>query len=106
MDELDRFYKILHEMRNERVERERRERETRQALGEDVYTLFWVWCQAKRHGQDTDNPKVFGQYLKDNEIELTFWQRKHLAEKYFGYKYDWDNTKQKWNISRTTKTGT
>lgn len=103
MDDLDRFYSILREMRNERVERERRERETRQALGEDVYTLFWVWCQAKRHGQDTDNDKVFSQYLKDNNIELSFWQKKYLAEKYFGYRYEWNNEQQKWYIGKVPK---
>lgn len=100
MDELDRFYKILGEMRNERIERERRERETRQALGEDIYTIFWVWCQAKWHGKFTTNIRLFDKYCKDNNIELTFWQRKHLAEKYFGYKYEYDHDKEKWNITR------
>ena len=100
MDDLDRFYSILRDMRNERVERERRERETSKALGEDVYTLFWVWCQAKRHGQDTDNDKVFSQYIKENNIELSFWQKKYLAEKYFGYRYEWQQDKQKWLITK------
>lgn len=100
MDDLDKFYTVLKEMRNQRTAREQRERNNRKVLGEDIYTLFWVWCQAADRGKDIANTALFGQYLKDNKIELTFWQRKHLAEKYFGCRYEWDKSKGKWRVSR------
>lgn len=103
MDELDRFYKELRAEHEWRVNQEWHKRNERQALGEDIYTTFWVWCQSKWHGKFTTNIRLFDKYCKDNKIELTFWQRKHLAEKYFGYKYEYDHNKQKWKITRAQK---
>lgn len=67
----------------------------RETNGENIYTLFWVWCQAYKENTDE---KTFRRFLKQENKTLNFWQEKYLNEKYFGYKYTYDNKNQKWEI--------
>lgn len=95
------FYNIVSEIHTERMAQQAQEWKTQQALGEDIYTMFCVWCNGYRNGNGKDSAKVFGAYLKAQGIELDFCQKKHLAEKYFGYTFEYDGEKQKWNIYNT-----
>ena len=64
----------------------------RDIRGEDIYTDFCVYTHI--YEWKRDNPKHFAEYLKKFNKTLTTYQRKFLAEKYFGYKFDED--KQVW----------
>ena len=81
--------------RNELLEQERKKRN-----GEYIYVNFCVWCNIYANKETKKDPKSFAEWLKQENIELTFWQRKHLAEKYFGYKYEYDYAKNDWEIKK------
>lgn len=68
--------------------------------GEYIYVNFCVWCNAFNSSNGKTDAKLFAKFLKQENIELTFWQRKHLAEKYFGYKYEYKHDKQEWEIKK------
>lgn len=85
---------------NSRVQRERWERHCKQVRGEYIYVNFCVWCNAFNDSKGKNDAKLFAKFLKQENIELTFWQRKHLAEKYFGYKYEYDYAKGEWEIKK------
>lgn len=97
---MDDFLILLYEVRNERIQRQRREYEELNRLGEHIYTDFRIWCNAFRDAQGKTDAKVFSEYLKEQNVSLSFWQKKHLAEKYFGYKYEWNDEEQKWKIRK------
>lgn len=92
------FDTLIRQIRQERCREEYWQSVCNKVSGEDIYTMYKCWCNGWRNGQDKTNAKVFGEYLKEKGIELTFWQRKHLAEKYFGYKYVYDYKKKNWEI--------
>lgn len=66
--------------------------------GEYIYSEFSLWCKA--YNEDRANAYAFAKFLKEQGIELTFGQRKYLAEKYFGYKYEYDYDKKDWEIKK------
>lgn len=65
----------------------------RMARGEHIYTRYCVWCNAEGKTEWKRNGVRFGEYLKRNGIELNFWQRKSIAEQYFGYRFSWNGEK-------------
>lgn len=72
----------------------------REATGENQYSRFCIWCNAFNEGQGKLNSKIFAKYLKEENIELNFWQKKYLAEKYFGFEYTYNYNKDKWLIKK------
>lgn len=68
--------------------------------GENVYGLFCVWCNAFNKGQGKNDNTVFKKFLDEQNVELTFWQKKHLSENHFGYEYEWDHKLCKWKIRK------
>lgn len=90
----------LTEISKERKNKEHWDRLWQDSIGENIYTEFKAWCNAYKKGQGKDNPNTFAEYLKTENLELTFWQRKHLAEKYFGYKYEYKHDKEEWEIKK------
>lgn len=88
----------IRQMQNARHREEYWKAVHNRVTGESIYTMYKCWCNGWRNGEDKTNAKVFAEYLKEKNIELTFLQRKHLAEKYFGYKYVYNNEKQDWDI--------
>ena len=93
-----------NELGAEEVEKlnKKAEEEFRQRIlnGESVYLDFCIWCNAYHKGEGKNNPELFGTYLKENNTELNFWQKKHIAEKYFGWIYEWNVFENKWNIKK------
>lgn len=87
----------IRQMQRERQREEYWRSVHNRVTGESIYTMYKCWCMGYRNGEDKTNAKVFGQYLKEHNIELTFWQRKYLAEKYFGYQYVWNAEKKDWD---------
>lgn len=71
-----------------------------QVNGEYIYVNFCVWCNAFNNCKGKTDAKLFAKFLNNENIELTFWQRKHLAEKYFGYKYEYKHDKGEWEITK------
>lgn len=94
------FEEQIRQMQEERHRRERYEYQRKQVNGEYIYVNFCVWCNAYNDSKGKNDAKLFAKFLKQENIELTFWQRKHLAEKYFGYKYEYDYEKKDWEIKR------
>lgn len=95
---MDEFNKIITILSKERNERDRQFIKGRILRGEHIYTDFCLWCLAFDHRGEETNVFTFDNFLKEESITLTFWQRKHLMEKYFGFKYNYDAKKNKWTI--------
>ena len=92
------FDTMIKEIHDERVAYERHSRKLAQIKGENIYTLFCIWCNAFRNGEGKTNPNEFALFLKTENIGITPTQRRYLAEKYFGYKYEYKHDKGKWEI--------
>lgn len=89
----------------EQIHKDREAEELRKTLeniitGKNVYGCFCVWCNAFNKGEGKTDPSVFKKFLNEQNIELTFWQKKHLSEDYFGYEYFWDNKAERWLIKK------
>ena len=72
----------------------------KELYGENIYSKFCIWCNAFNNSNGKTDANLFAKFLKQENIELTFWQRKHLAEKYFGYKYEYKHDKGEWEITK------
>ena len=72
----------------------------RKLTGENIYGVFCAWCNAFNKGQGKNDNTVFKKFLDEENVELTFWQKKHLAENHFGYEYNWDRNLNKWIIKK------
>lgn len=94
------FYEIATEEHKIRERDELNDSLNRKLTGECEYTMFCLWCNAFNKGQGKSNSEIFAKYLKEENIKLTFWQKKHLAEKYFGFEYEWDCSSNKWIIKK------
>lgn len=98
MEDID---KLLAQIHSERISCRKRASCFRNLSGKNDYTMFRIWCDAYYSREKVKDVKLFGKYLKEEGIELTFWQLKYLAEKYFGYKYKYDVKTEKWTIEKT-----
>lgn len=97
------FEEQILQMQDERHRNEWWEGKRRVERGESIYVKFCVWCNAFNYGNGKKDAKLFAKFLKQENIELTFWQRKHLAEKYFGYKYEYDYEKKDWEVKKLSQ---
>lgn len=97
------FEEQIRQMQAERHRGEHYEYQRKQSNGEYIYVNFCVWCNAFKDSKGKNDAKLFAKFLKQENIELTFWQRKHLAEKYFGYKYEYDYEKKDWEIKKLSQ---
>lgn len=84
------FYEDLRKAHDEKLERNYRERKKYIASGQAIYDTFCTWCFIFNGDKGRNNPVVFKRYLKEEKVELSFWQKKNLLEKYFGYTFDYD----------------
>lgn len=66
--------------------------------GNGIYACFCGWCNGEGKMELKKNARAFAKWLKDNGIELDFWQRKAIAETYFGYRYEWNG--DEWKIMK------
>ena len=94
------FESLANRMHNERTNNLVNRHKERVLLGEDVYTAFCVWCNGFAKKSDKTNPNAFGYYIKQEGITLTELQRRHLLSKYFGYKVEYNNEKNIWEITK------
>ena len=94
------FDTIARQMTKERHRNEYYEDLRNANYGEQVYTMFKCWCWAFKNGKGQTDAKVFAEYLNSENKELDFWAKKHLAEKYFGYEYEYDYEKHDWIIRK------
>lgn len=80
--------------------KEQHERQRKMLLGDYIYADYCLWCNAFNKGKGKDDVNLFAKFLRQEKIELNFWQRKHLAESYFGYKYEFNHDKDDWEIRK------
>ncbi len=93
-------HNTLRELSKERHEKEHWDRAWKESTGENIYTEFKAWCNAYKKGQGKNNPNTFAEFLKAEKKTLTFYQRKYIAEKYFGFKFVYNQEKNDWEIKR------
>lgn len=105
----------------DRVREEEQKRHSIDYIADMEYSMFCIWCNVKKpiiipgtennggkidYKQmqekiyndeklfnkycETEKPKGFEQRIPD------FWIKKKIFEKWFNYKFDWDNASQKW----------
>ena len=92
------FYNIARQVHAERASKRYIEQARKTANGDYIYSSFGLWCQA--YNKDRKSAKVFAEYLRDKEITLTPLQRRHIAEEYFGFKFNYDDENDKWVVDR------
>lgn len=97
------FEEIAEQIQKEKAIENHNRAFNRKVTGEEQYVLFCAWCNAFNYGEGKNDPKVFKQYLKEENIELNFWQKKYLSEKYFNYEYKWDNDNGCWLSRKKAK---
>lgn len=83
-----------------RTEKWFRENKIEELKGEHIYTEFCVWCNCYKDNETKTNETAFRDWLNVNEKKLTFWQEKHLYEKYFGYTYNYNHKNKQWEIEK------
>lgn len=94
------FEEQIREMVEIRKDKEAKENEVAKTRGEYEYTKFKCWCNAFKNGKGQNSARVFAEFLKEENIELTFWQKKAIAEKYFGYKYTYNYQEDTWDTKK------
>ena len=94
------FETIAIQVHNDRVRERHYDHLKKEECGEYIYHSFSLWCGCFEPNKDRNSAKVFAEYLKERNITLTFFQRKYLSEKYFGFKFEWDEEQNKWIIKR------
>ena len=88
------------EFRKRQAREEQYERQRKILLGDYIYSDYCLWCNAFNKGKGKNDAKLFAKFLRQEEIELNFWQRKHLAETHFEYKYKFNHDKNDWEINK------
>lgn len=89
--------RIEHE---ERVRKENWDRKLREIRGDNIYTDFCIDCRCRGVAEKRKSEIEFANWLKAKNINLNFWQRKHIAETYFGYNFVFEHTKKTWKIEK------
>lgn len=78
------------------------ENHCREIRGENIYIDFCVWCNCQ---EDTENKlrnsaSVFANWLKRENITLTNYQRRWIAENHFGWQFTWNEEKKEWESKK------
>ena len=90
------FEEQIIEMRAERHRNESRERQLKEVRGEYIYLDFCVWCNCYAEQETKQNERAFAEWLKRENRTLTEYQRRWIAEKYFGWQFTWNKQKNEW----------
>lgn len=86
---------------NSRIQRESWERHLKEVRGEYIYLDFCIWCNCQGDdGKLRESERAFAEWLKRENRELTPYQRRWLAEKYFGWQFTWNEEKKEWEIKK------
>ena len=70
-------------LREEKRQEENTKSQNRKFLGENIYTLFCVWCNAFNNNNGKNNIKLFERFLSQENYQVNDYQLKYLKEKYF-----------------------
>lgn len=70
------------------------------ARGETIYWRFRAWCNAYKDGKGKEDARVFAEYIKAENIVLTEYQRRCIAETHFGYVFTYNEEKGEWEIGK------
>lgn len=97
VEEIDEFYIEALKAHAERLSDERFKRQSLDGRTEYEFSRFSFYCQA--HGLMA-NEKTFKKYLSAESLELPFMVKQNIAEKYFGYKYEFDFDTKKWKATK------
>lgn len=68
----------------------------RDIRGENIYLEYCLYCNCLGRVDLKKSANYFGKWLYDNKIELTEYQRRYIANTFFGYNFVWDNETQSW----------
>ena len=85
---------------NSRMQRESWERHCKQVRGEYIYLDFCVWCNCYAEQETKQNEKAFAEWLKRENRTLTEYQRRWIAENYFGWQFTWNKQKNEWESKK------
>lgn len=111
---------MLKEIHDSRIEEEYNYRNSIDYIADIEYIDYCIWCRVKFpiFIADTNkyavnemkekrfkNIKLFREYLKSEKKTFNrhipdFWIKKKIAEKYFGYKYVFNNQNNRWKASK------
>ena len=97
---MDEFEKQIREITKIRNREAAEATERARSSGEYEYTKFKCWCNAFKNGKGQDSAKVFAEFLKKENINLDFWKKKAIAEKYFNYIYEYNCENDEWIIKK------
>lgn len=92
------FFNIALECNNERLISEKSKYFNNIITGENIYVLYCSWCNAFKNKELKNDAETFGEFLKQENIKLTFWQKKYICEKYFNIKIKHNSLLKKWQI--------
>ena len=98
--ECESFESQIKQMRAIRIKQEHDEYIKKKLNGEHIYLDFCIWCNAFKKSEGKNDPEVFAEYLKETGTKLTFAQKKHIAETYFGYYGIYDDENEKWTFEK------
>ena len=94
------FYELALEVQRERLKRENEELNKKKRTGSNIYANFCAWCNAFKDEKSKTDVKVFNEFIAKENVEIDFYQKKCIAEKYFGYKYEYDYNDKKWRAKK------
>lgn len=97
------FDNDIEVLRHERQENDRIFGKRFERSGNGIYACFCGYCNGEGKTELKKNARAFAKWLKDNGIELDFWQRKAIAENHFGFAYEWNGSE--WKIRKNKSKG-
>lgn len=68
--------------------------------GEHIYAQYVLTCIGYEKPEWIARADKFASWLKKEKIKLNFYQRKWIAENHFGYKYEYNYEKEKWECRK------
>ena len=76
-------------------------RRLKEVRGEYIYLDFCVWCNCQGDdGKLRASERAFAEWLKRENRTLTEYQRRWIAENYFGWQFTWNEEKKEWESKK------
>ena len=93
---LQTFEEQIRQIHTQKIKEERWQRHLKEIRGENIYLQFCIWCNCQGLSDKQENVGLFAKWLKQENITLTEYQRRWLAENHFGWKFTWNEEKKEW----------
>ena len=102
MNNLETFESQIEIEHKERVRKDNIKHKLMDIRGENIYIGFCVWCncQGDTNHKLRGSAKVFANWLKNKKIVLSEYQRRYIANKYFGWEFYWNEKESKWESKK------